>query len=401
MIVYVGVPAAADAGMTECLGRTPTIEGTAHDEVITGTPHDDVIISKGGDDIVYGLDGDDVICSGSNKDRVFAGDGNDRVDAGMGERNEVFGGDGDDNLSADNGAMLFGEEGHDRLTSSGWSYGLDGGPGDDFMDGGEEGGVISLATADEGISVNLLSGSAAGDGSDRFVRITGVVGSKYRDYIVVGTDELFTSDLYCTVDGGSGGDSIEVRGDLGCDVNGGSGADLISGGDGDDHLYGGSDTDVIGGGAGDDGLHADGGRDALWGESGDDFLVPGMRTNLVDGGLGYDHVAFWHLSNGVLVDLAQGIFKPLGRSYMDLSDISDVEAVYGSDVADRIFGSDDIDHLDGWSGNDAVAGRDGSDIIEGSNGHDVLHGGDGIDRLDGENGHDRCINGEVTSNCEE
>jgi RTX calcium-binding nonapeptide repeat (4 copies) len=100
-----------------CRGYTPTIVGTALNNVINGTSGRDVIVGMGGADTIYGLGGDDVICGNDGPDLVYGGDGNDVIDGGA-SPDDLNGGNGDDVLDGGlHNDSLRGDSGRDTCTS--------------------------------------------------------------------------------------------------------------------------------------------------------------------------------------------------------------------------------------------------------------------------------------------
>jgi hemolysin type calcium-binding protein len=80
-----------------CRGLTPTIVGTALNNIINGTSGPDVIVALGGADTVRGGGGDDTICGGDGPDLIEGGDGRDWIDGGA-SNDDLNGGNGDDFL---------------------------------------------------------------------------------------------------------------------------------------------------------------------------------------------------------------------------------------------------------------------------------------------------------------
>jgi Ca2+-binding RTX toxin-like protein len=117
---------------------------------------------------------------------------------------------------------------------------LDGGIGNDVLNGGDGFDTADYSADTDGILVNLASvtpvASGTGIGSDQLIDIEAVIGGSATDIMIGGA-------LDDALSGGAGDDSI----------NGQGGADLINGGDGADTLSGGSDDDagdtLSGGGA--------------------------------------------------------------------------------------------------------------------------------------------------------
>ncbi|MFD5819720.1 calcium-binding protein [Streptomyces sp. NPDC127038] len=154
---------------------------------------------------------------------VDLGDGNDTATVTGPTLETVRGGKGNDVLKGDSGAVLYGDDGNDRLDGGGGVYGTgaSGGAGDDTLTGCD-------TTCHGGPGDDVLTGTASG-----------------QEFGLYGDD----------------GDDV---------VHGGAGADLLSGGRGDDRLYGDSGNDRIYGNSGDDLLHGGTGTDTLSGGPGAD-----------------------------------------------------------------------------------------------------------------------------------
>jgi uncharacterized repeat protein (TIGR01451 family) len=106
---------------------TPTISGTAGDDVITGTELADAIATFGGDDQVFALGGKDLVCTGAGVDLVLGGDGGDRIKGGT-LADRLIGNAGGD--------VLKGKAGRDRLRGKLGNDLLNGGPNRDSCKGG-------------------------------------------------------------------------------------------------------------------------------------------------------------------------------------------------------------------------------------------------------------------------
>ena len=80
----------------------------------------------------------------------------------------------------------------------------------------------------------------------------------------------------------------------------------------------------------------------------------------------------------------------------NVTSISGVTDVVGSQGADRLTGSSLSDTLDGFSGNDYIEGLLGSDNLFGGDGDDFIFGGDGGDIISGDAGDDTIEGGSGT-----
>ena len=337
------LPAApASAGVPMCYGEPATIVGTPGDDLfdgitdnsIYGTPGPDVIHGLGGNDAIYADAGDDLICGGEGQDITLNGQwGNDKIDGGASERdalsfidfgdpagvvanlatgeadgdesghdtfknvesiqgtlyNDKLTGDGKSNLlvGIDGNDKIFGGGGEDMITGDGALVA----PGDDTMKGGAGVDYVSFSSAPGSVSVNLASGTSAGEGSDEFSEFEGVIGSEFSDTLA-GTkgDNYFVGDPLGNA--GAGNDDIFGRG--GVDfmlylfAPGPVTASLTNGtatGEGNDTL---DSIEVLVGGFYDDQLDGDGNRNALFGGVGEDILQGFGEDDYLDGESGTD-----------------------------------------------------------------------------------------------------------------
>jgi uncharacterized repeat protein (TIGR01451 family) len=113
------------AGKASC--ATPTITGTAGNDVLTGTAGADVIVSQAGNDQVFAGGGKDLVCAGAGADLVVGGSSGDTL----------IGGGGADTLKGnDGGDLLKGKNGRDRLRGQAGNDVLNGGKKRDSCKGG-------------------------------------------------------------------------------------------------------------------------------------------------------------------------------------------------------------------------------------------------------------------------
>jgi uncharacterized repeat protein (TIGR01451 family) len=106
---------------------TPTISGTAGNDVLVGTTAGDVIRGFAGDDQIFGGGGRDLICADLGADFVVGGAGGDTVIGGAGF-DRLIGGLGPD--------LLKGKKGRDKLRGQAGGDTLNGGSGRDSCKGG-------------------------------------------------------------------------------------------------------------------------------------------------------------------------------------------------------------------------------------------------------------------------
>ncbi len=269
----------AGAAVPACFGRNATIVGTRGNDFLTGTEDADVIVGLGGNDTIRGLFGDDRICGGSGNDKLSAGWGFSQIDGGI----------GDDRLLIRGGyADLWGGAGNDTLKvvefGTGWAW---------------------YANAPNGVNVNLTTGLATGEGTDRLIGIYGLVGSNYDDTLVGSPydNEFMGLEGNDRIEGGGGDFDAAlffyahgpVTINLTAHTATGEGTDTligiehVHGGPFDDVITGDLNSNLLHGGEGDDTISGLDANDYLFGEEGDDTLDGGNGpADTVNGGLGTD-----------------------------------------------------------------------------------------------------------------
>ena len=415
------VPAAA---APSCLGRSATIVGSSGRDRLEGTRGNDVIVGYG-KDLIIGRGGADRICGGGDNDTISGGPGADRI-RGQGGSDLIVGFAGNDALNGGPGRdTMFGAAGRDKLRGaggvdllaggihadslldrSGIYQGFWGGPGDDYIAGGQF-DYAFFTEASRGVRVDLQEGTAEGEGSDTLVGIGAVVGSPFDDVLL---GDPSANGLW----GDAGDDLLDGRGntatletdetmDFADVLSGEGGNDTLIGDEGltfADFSAGGAVTvDLVAGvatGQGRDelsGIEAVYGSpraDSLTGDGGDNLFAPGRGSDVIDGGGGQDALAFWFgvSSEGVRVDLTLGT----AESVCCAADrFSGIENVFGSDGTDTLIGDDQPNRIFGGLR---------PDVIRGGAGDDYLDGGGGADELDGGDGTDTCLKYATSRSCE-
>ncbi|MEQ9665068.1 MAG: Ig-like domain-containing protein [Phycisphaerales bacterium] len=311
---------------------------SANADLYTGDELANIAEAGDGDDILLGLGGDDYLDGGAGDDQVHGGSGAD----------VVAGGSGDDLLS--------------------------GGGGDDLIVGGEGVDTVTYEDADAGVTVDLGSESASGEGSDAVIGVENVIGSAYGD-------ALTGDDGANVIDGGGGDDLLDGAG--GDDtLTGGTGDDVLDGGAGDDVLDGGVGRDTLRGGEGADTIDGGEGDDVVDAGGGDDLIIGGPGDDAIEGGTGFDTLDYSAAASGMHVDLGSGVATGQGTA-----SVSGIERVVGSDHDDVLTGGTGSDTLEGGAGDDTLAGGDGADTLVGGAGDDLFIA-DGTDSISGGSGSD-------------
>ena len=223
-----------------------TLTGDAVANVLSGGLGSDRLVGQGGDDAVSGGGGVDTVSFAGSAAGVTAdltvgtatGQGSDTLQA----VENLVGSSFDDILTgdaADN--VLDGGLGADRLWGLGGKDNLVGAEGDDMLGGTENDDTVNGGAGSDtahfgraaGVTVDLATGVATGEGQDTLLSMENAIGSPGMD--------RFT---------GTSGVNL---------FQGGSGADTLSGAGGDDSLYGAGGADALAGGAGVD--RCDGGTE--------------------------------------------------------------------------------------------------------------------------------------------
>jgi Ca2+-binding RTX toxin-like protein len=379
-----------------------------------GNPYTPPLLDTGGEvDTVNGGAGDDTIFAGYG-DSVDGGDGFDQLlisfqgatsgisfDTGLATQvigggtitgfeavSWVEGSNYDDSVNLNGGSpsfnVAFGMGGNDTLIAGFYTTLLDGGDGNDVLDGSN--------------SLYYLQRLDGGAGDDTII---------------------YTSGSPNTIaDGGDGNDTIYSA----SETHGGNGDDTIvlsfsyygthaTGDAGDDTIQGSSATEYLEGNDGNDMIDAGGG---------DDFLTGGTGTDVLSGGTGNDRFIY-NIGDGTdqITDIAAGdVVEVHGYvAFQSMTQVGgDVVVVFGSGdqitfansdiatVGDALLlvdapppqGTEGDDILTGQSGNDYIDGLGGNDTIIGRGGDDWLAGGAGADQIDGGSGSDTLFSGEIS-----
>ncbi|MGC5198362.1 VCBS domain-containing protein, partial [Aphanothece microscopica] len=219
-----------------------SLRGGRGDDTLTGSDTGNWLIGWAGADSLSGLGGNDTLEGGAGGDVLDGGDGFDiivyagiaaavSVDLGAGTAvggdatgdtlraiEGVIGGRGDDSLVGSTDAnRLAGANGADTLRGLEGDDTLIGGAGADILDGGSGNDLASYASSTDSVTINLITGTAAGGHAE---------------------GDVLTDIEH--LEGGTAGDSL-----FGSNV-----ANIIRGAGGDDTLFGGGGNDTLAGGGG-------------------------------------------------------------------------------------------------------------------------------------------------------
>ena len=370
--------------------RDPLINGTAGNDVITATPNDSTINGLGGDDKLIGQGSNDVLNGGDGNDTLDGGLGNDTLDGGAGVNtasfdhfptpvtvnlakgtatgqgndimrdiqkvigsnfndtivgnaadNVIDGGAGIDTVRFDGVAAAVmvdlsmetaTGQGNDTLlhienvTGSSLNDTITGNAGDNVIDGGGGTDTVRFDGVAAAVTVNLVNGTAAGQGADTLRNIENIVGSSLDDTITGNAGNN-------VVDGGTGNDTVRFDGVAAAvTVNLATG---IATGQGNDTLR--NIENVVGSSL----------DDTITGNAGNNVIDGGLGNNTIDGGAGVNTAAFNRTAQAVTVDLSKGTATGQGTDIL-----RNIQNVTGSSRNDTITGSAGNNVIDGGAGTD-------------------------------------------------
>lgn len=330
------------------LDTPPAVDGGAGDDDLRAGGHSPG--AAGSSLMLRGGAGDDTLMGGDLPDQIDGGPGTDTIatvleawiDLSSGVATTKGGGGASDavsgveNITGSEGRdFLTGDDGPNRIDGAGGNSDvIAGGGGDDQLIGGDGTiDTVNFSGAATGVVVDVVQGTATGEGNDTIEGIEWVVGSPYDDHVISAPWVLW-------VHAGDGNDVVHpvalnwVYGEAGVDtldlsaVPGPAYAALTSG-----------QLKIDGQSAG-----AEGFENVIGSRFADDILGT-TAPNRIKGGHGAD-------------------------------------VVYGSGGEDVLLGQRGADTLDGAEGRDEVYGGRGNDRISGGRGVDTCFGGPGEDILD-------------------
>jgi len=229
------------------------LQGGDKRDTLVGTSGHQVLDGRDGNNTIRGGPGNDLLIGGKGADDFFGGSGVDTVsysghltrvratldgiadDGSLGEGDHIrsdvenlVGSFHNDTLIGDDGPNhLTGSLGDDTLRGLGGNDVLEPDSGTDTVVGGPGLDTATFASENVGITANLTTGVATGDGTDSLDTIERLVGSANNDH-------LTGSSLANVLKGGAGEDQLR----------GLAGNDRLIGGPGDDSLNGGPDVDT-------------------------------------------------------------------------------------------------------------------------------------------------------------
>jgi Ca2+-binding RTX toxin-like protein len=306
---------------------------------------------------------------------------------------------------------------------------LNGGAGNDTLNGGVGTDTASYAGAGAAVTVNLALTTAqatGGAGTDRLLDIENLIGSNFNDVLTGsaaanrieggnGNDRIIGAAGADTLLGGEGNDLFLVGtfadhaagevidGEGGTDelryIGTGAGTLVLTSGVSVERIVIGTGTGATAsltgtaainvdasaltadvtmiGNAGGNRLIGGSGNDRLEGGAGNDTLVGGAGDDTLIGGTGLDLVSYAGATEDLIINLS--VAAPFAVGGFGTDSILGIEGLEGGSGNDSLTGDTLANLLVGGAGNDTLTGGAGNDTLNGGVGTDSLLGGDGND----------------------
>jgi len=328
-------------GSTDTFSGIEEIRGTNFSDVLTGSVGNDRFITRLGDDIVDGGAGFDTVrYDRSGVDAMT-------IDLGTGTASGTWNGQAFTDTLTSIEAIRGSRTGDDVITGSAADESLTGKGGNDTLDGGAGNDFLRGDSGND-----TLQG---GDGDDSFRGDSGndlIFGGAGHDWI----RESSGDDI---IDGGAGFDTVSYRDNASSSItytggNGGAASTVTGTSTGTDTLTnverveGTNFNDTFNGGDGDERFDAMGGVD------------------VINGGAGWDQLAYQNMGNGsvgVTINFTGGGAGTAIDTDGNTDSFTGIEAALGSNGADVITGSVDSEQVFATHGSDTLDGGGGSDEI--------------------------------------
>ncbi|MEZ2144665.1 Ig-like domain-containing protein [Bradyrhizobium sp. DN5] len=362
--------------------------GTSGSDVLLGTSQADAIYGLAGNDRLQGFGGNDLLNGGADFDRAVYTDATGGISVDLAAGTASGPGVGTDTLVAIEGAI--GSDFADTFNATGFA-GATGIPGtpigfNEFEGRGGNDTIlsavnslgaaltrVSYVSATAGVTVDILAGTADGDGSvghDTFVGsgIIAVWGSSFADTLFGSNNGFGTIEVFAgfagndVIDGRGGFDRVDYNNDpttaSGITVNLAAGTLTGDATVGHDTLV---SIEAVRGTNFADTYNASGFSNTSTnsGSLGTFNEFTGEGGNDIITGNGNTRIGFNNATAGVVVDIAAG--TATGDSSVGSDTFTGVNAIMGTMFIDSLSGSSTNETFTGLGGNDTIDGRGGFD----------------------------------------
>lgn len=356
---------------TDTIATFENIKGSAFDDTLFGDAGVNFLYGGAGNDILEGAGGDDSLYGEAGTDTASYAGATSAVTVNLTTTtSQNTGGAGSDLLK--DIENIIGSAYNDTLTGDDKSNQIEGGAGNDILNGGVGVDTVSYLSASSAVTVNLATLTAqntVGAGSDTITNFENILGSAYNDTL--------TGDANANViEGGNGNDVL----------NGAAGIDTLSYSKAtaavtvnlatttaQNTISAGSDTvtgfENLTGSAYGDTLTGDAGDNTISGGDGNDVIQGGLGNDILYGNAGTDTLSYASAAAGVTVNISLSTAQNTVSAGTDT--VSGFENLTGSGYADTLTGDSNNNVIDGGSSNDVIEGGAGDDTLIGGSGTDT------------------------------
>ena len=369
-----------------------TLAGGNGDDSLFGGDGDDQLAGGKGNDLLSGDTGADTAAGGAGSDRIRVNSAADVVVELLNEGSDTVESAVSYTLADGTHVEVLQLTGTAAVTATGNAFGntLAGNSGNNTLDGAGGFDSASYAGATAGVRIDLVAGTATGQGSDTLLSIERVFGSAFADSMLgsAGADILNGGAGADTLRGGTGGDTyvVDHLADLVAELTtdpaeidrvealiswtlNGNVEHLQLLGSAANGTGNTLANDILGNAAANALLGGDG-NDTLTGDAGNDTLTGGTGADLLVGGAGADRYGVDSLADTItetttaaeIDTVAASLNWTLGANLENLELAGNARVGTGNALANRIFGGSGNDTLDGGLGADSLSGGDGNDV---------------------------------------
>lgn len=338
------------------VGGTDTIH-------LNGSTGNNIIVGTAQDDIIAGGAGDDTIEAGRGKNSVNGGPGIDAasyaratsrvvVNLALATPQNTLGAGVDTLIQIEN---LIGSRFDDALTGNALANVIEGGLGNDSINGAAGIDTASYQTAPSRVVVNLALATpqnTLGAGVDTLTQIENLRGSSFNDTL--------TGNASANVIEGGPGDDV-IDGAAGFDTasyeNATAGVTVSLAVTAPQNTVG-AGVDTL---TSMEALIGSSFNDTLTGNAGGNIIEGGPGNDTIDGGLGVDTASYSRAPAGVVVNLALTTRQNTVGAGLDL--LTGIENLTGSNFNDTLSGNNGPNVIEGGLGKDTMTGLGGVDTF--------------------------------------
>lgn len=353
--------ASATAAVTVSLATTTAqnTSGAGTDTVLGfenlfGSAYNDTLTGDGNANVIQGGVGNDTMDGGGGVDTLTYAAATAGITMNLTTvTGQATGGAGTDTVS--NFENLVGSAYNDTLTGNNSANVIEGGVGNDTMNGSGGIDTLTYVNATAGITMNLATATGqvtGGAGTDTISNFENLIGSAFND-------TLTGNGSANIMEGGSGNDTINGAGgvDTLTYVNA-SGGITINLATGTGQATGGAGTDTI---SNFENLIGSAFNDTLTGNNSANIIEGGAGDDTISGSGGIDTLTYVNAAAGITMNLATGTGQATGGAGTDT--VSNFENLTGSAFNDTLTGNGSANIMEGGAGNDTIDGAGGIDTL--------------------------------------